>query len=156
MSTQDPIWSELVAQLKLKSATICSENSSVRECIDLMQSSKDPFLVLVDGNGRLSGVFTERDVMNCYVGTNLSDDTMVMAVMNRKAVTTTLQEPLRNVIDQMGANRVSQMPVIDNKEVIGVITVEAIWDYLGETFPDELLNLSSHYHKALPMQRNGG
>ena len=157
MTAQEPIWSDNVSQLKLKSATICSESDSIRVCIDKMQAERDPFLVILDANGKLSGVFTERDVMNCYVGTNLSDETMVMAVMNRRVVSTFPQECLRNVIDQMGALQVSQMPVIENKKVMGVITVEAIWEYLGDTFPQELVYLPSNSGQSLlPLQRHGG
>jgi signal-transduction protein with cAMP-binding, CBS, and nucleotidyltransferase domain len=156
MTTQDSIWSEHVAQLHLKAAIICNESDSVRDCIDRMQDSKDPFIVIVDSNGHLSGVFTGRDVMNCYVGTNLSDETMVMAVMNRRAVTTQPQDTLHHVINQMGANDVSQLAVLENKKVIGVITIEAILDHLGTTFPHELFNISPLKNPSSPLQRNGG
>jgi osmoprotectant transport system ATP-binding protein len=157
MNTLDPIWSEPISKLKLKTANIVNDQSSVRDCIDAMQSAKDPFLAILDGNNLFSGVFTERDVMNCYVGTNLADETLVIAVMNRKVVTVNPDATLREAIDSMGANRVSQMPVVDaDDKLIGILTVEALWDHLGETFPDELLNLPPQMNRSIPLQRNGG
>lgn len=156
MISLDPIWSEPVSRIRLKKANVLSEHSSVRDCIDAMQSANDPFLVILDDDQNFSGVFTEHDVMNCYVGTKLADETMVTAVMNRKVVTITYQDTLRDAIDRMGANRVSQIPVINEGKITGLLTVEALWEQLGETFPNELLNLPPQMNRSFPMQQNGG
>jgi CBS domain-containing protein len=112
-------------------------------------------MVLVDDKQSLKGVFTERDVMNAYVGTNLPDETTIGAIMNRRVNTTTSSTSVREVINLMGAERVSQLPVVDDEELKGILTVESIWEHLGENFPDELLNLPPRCDTSLK-QRNGG
>ena len=155
MSTHDPIWTEPVSQLKLKPAHTCSQDASIKECVDEMQKQKASFIVLTDDNERLTGVFTEHDVMNAYVGTNLPGETMIGAIMNRRMNTTTPSTSLREVINVMGANRVSQLPVLENDKIKGILTVEAIWEHLGENFPDELLNLPPRCDTSSLLQ-NGG
>jgi CBS domain-containing protein len=120
-----------------------------------MQKQKASFIVLTDDNERLTGVFTEHDVMNAYVGTNLPGETMIGAIMNRRMNTTTPSTSLREVINVMGANRVSQLPVLENDKIKGILTVEAIWEHLGENFPDELLNLPPRCDTSSLLQ-NGG
>lgn len=156
MDTYDLIWTEPVSHLKLKPAHTCSQELSLRECIDEMQKQKTAFMVLTNDKGSLTGVFTEKDVMNAYVGTNLPEETMIAAIMNRRVNTTTPDTPLRDVIDTMGANRVSQLPVIDGDQLLGILTVEALWDHLGESFPAELLNLPPRCDSSIPLQQNGG
>ena len=120
-----------------------------------MQKQKTSFMVLTDDNQRLTGVFTEHDVMNAYVGTNLPGETVIGAIMNRRMNTTTSNTSLREVINVMGANRVSQLPVLDNDDIQGILTVESIWEFLGENFPDELLNLPPRCDTS-SLQQNGG
>lgn len=148
------MWSEPISDLKLDPPALLTEESSIQECISHMQDKREPFLLLCDSEGQLSGIFTERDVMNSCVDTRLSLDTKVSAVMNRRVLTTKLECTIREAVNDMGAYRVSQLPVVEKNEVVGVVTVEKLLERLTEAFPDDLLNLPPH--ATVPSRQTGG
>lgn len=98
--------------------------------------------VLVLDQGRLVGIFTERDVMRRVVATGLDPAaTPVSAVMTRDVVTTSADQAIAECRALMSSRRIRHVPVQDGAALVGVITSGDILAYevaLQETQINEL------------------
>ena len=144
MSAQPTLWSERVSDLQLSETSLLPETTSIGDAVAEMQAQQRSFLLLVDASGDLSGIFTERDVMNSCVDTKLSLDTPIGAVMNRRVLTVDADTTLREALAEVGSYRVNQLPVMKGNEVFGVLTVEGLIEHMGQALPAELFDLPPH------------
>jgi len=153
--TPNLVGSDSVSTLPLKKPRFLPETSTLAECAEVMREEKEVFLLLNNDRDKTVGIFTERDMVLCYWSPEIDDSTPVMAVMNRKFITIDGESTIREAVDLLGANEISQVPVLEKKgEVKGVLTVEQLLDNLREAFPRELLNISANHQ--FPQKRVGG
>jgi signal-transduction protein with cAMP-binding, CBS, and nucleotidyltransferase domain len=155
VSVPNSIGSAPISSLALKKPVFLPETSTLTECSETMRSGKETFLLINNDRESTIGIFTERDMVLCYWSPEIDESTPVMAVMNRKFVTIDESSSTRDAVDLMGANEISQLPVLDKAgSVKGVLTVEQLLENLSDAFPKELLNLSSS--NQIPAKRVGG
>ncbi|HXW96370.1 MAG TPA: CBS domain-containing protein [Gemmatimonadales bacterium] len=97
-------------------------HSSVLEAAQLM-NSRGIGAVLVTREGKLEGIFTERDVMRRVVAGQLDPATTpVCDVMSTALVVTTQEAPIRECAALMTSRRIRHLPVMSADALIGVIT----------------------------------
>jgi CBS domain-containing protein len=79
-------------------------------------------VVLVDG--RLAGIFTERDVMRRVVAEGRSPETTsVSDVMTRSVACAAPETAYTELCEVMRERRIRHLPVIDGDDVIGMISI---------------------------------
>src|SRR5204862_5637745 len=84
-------------------------------------------LPVVDGQARLVGIFSERDVLrgfhNCgerFRGMRVSE------VMTRDPVTCHLDDNVNDVMGQMSERRSAKVPVLSESKLIGIVSVRDV------------------------------
>jgi len=97
-------------------------DTSVTECVRLMDAEKIGALVVMDGES-LTGIFTERDALNKVLAAGLDPgSTKVSDVMTKNpyciAPTTTVGEAMRLVTKR----RFRHMPIVKNGKVLAVVS----------------------------------
>lgn len=99
--------------------------------------------VLVEAEGRLLGIFTERDILTKLVGTGYDPATVkVDGVMTRNPETLTPEDPIAFALHRMSVGGFRHLPLVDAAgRPVGILSVKDIVDYLAEHFPEEILNI---------------
>jgi CBS domain-containing protein len=125
--------------------------SSLAECLRVVQrSGVGDSVLVVDGDGRLQGVLTERDIFARLVGTTVDLGQPVEEMMTRDPKTLRLDQTVRDAITLMRTGRYRNVPAVDaNGRLAGIIRQQDILRFLAESFPEELLNLPPRPHQAL-------
>jgi CBS domain-containing protein len=125
--------------------------SSLAECLQVVQrSGVGDSVLVVDADGRLMGVLTERDIFARLVGTTVDLGQPVEGMMTRVPKTLRLDQTVRDAIDLMQTGRYRNIPAVDEDgRLAGVIRQQDILRFLAESFPEELLNLPPRPHQAL-------
>lgn len=87
---------------------------------------------IVDADGRLEGVLTDRDVKRATPSALLSGQrqvweevvrgTKVAKVMTRDVVTATPDTPLREGVRRFVEDRIGCLPVVEGARVVGIVT----------------------------------
>ena len=86
--------------------------------------------VLVNDEGRLSGILSERDVTYRAVAAGLDPNTTaVSVVMTRNVITASPETRAVNGLQQMAENQIRHLPVVDGGSVIGIVSLR---DFLAE------------------------
>ena len=146
-------------QLHLESETVehchpskplCARSTdSVRSVLRSLQAQRTGAAMVCD-DGRLIGVFTERDALRLLAdGSNL--DMPVSEVMVRNPVTVRKTDTVARAISLMSVGGFRRLPIIDDKgNVEGVLKVSGLLHYLVEHFPKVVYTLppEPHYKTA--------
>lgn len=94
--------------------------------------------VLVVSEGRLAGVFTERDVLTRVVPEELPPaSTPVSRVMTREVRSVGADEPVGKVFELLSAKRFRHVPVVEGGRPVGMVSLSDFAGILGEVFEDE-------------------
>jgi CBS domain-containing protein len=121
-------------------------DASITECVRLMTASKIGALMVMD-DGRLIGIFTERDALNKVLAANLDPrNTKVSEVMTKDPYCISPATTVGDAMQLITERRFRHLPVVDNGKVLAVVssgdlTRWLVQDQLGEV--QELVNLAA-------------
>jgi CBS domain-containing protein len=100
-----------------------SPEATVFDAIKLM-AEKNIGSLLVMSHGILAGIFTERDyTRKIALAGKTSKQTLVKEILSRKVVTAASNYSVEECMRLMTENRVRHLPVLQNGEVIGIVSI---------------------------------
>jgi len=105
-------------------------------------------LIVMDG-ARLAGIVSERDYARKIILMGRSSpDTPVSAIMSSKVLCATPDQTIEDCMAMMTAKAVRHLPVLDNKQVIGIVSIgDLVKAIIGEQqFVIEQLENYIHGH----------
>jgi len=105
--------------------------------------------LLVMKNDTLSGIFTERDLMSRVVAEGLDPEKVqVSEAMTSSIATVPLETPIREAANIMSQNRIRHLPVLEEGQLYGVISVGDIlaWKLREQEFT--LHQLEDYFFKS--------
>jgi len=126
-------------------APVClRETATVHEAVQAMLAHHQAGVLAVDGQGRLSGIFTERDVLTRVVGKALdARTTPLKAVMTPNPEALTASQRVAYAVHCMSVAGYRTVPLIDGeRRPVGVVTVSDVIRWLAHLFPEAILNLA--------------
>lgn len=101
--------------------------------------------ILVLDNGRLAGIFTERDVLKRVVGAGLDPrTTLVSEVMTRDVITVTPETTVSDVMEIFATKRCRHLPVISHHTLSGLISIGDVSRYMADVHRTECEHLKSY------------
>jgi CBS domain-containing protein len=113
---------ELLAAKGNHKVLMVEPTSTVRDAAQVMNEAGTGS-VLVHNNGRVVGIFTERDLMRRVVAADkLPGGTTVAEVMTTALVTATPDATLADCGQLMSERRIRHLPVMEGDAVAGVVT----------------------------------
>lgn len=101
--------------------------STVEDAIHFM-SSKKISAVLINENGNTVGIFTERDVVRCYIAKEGRKfrEISVKEGMTTNLMVAELNDDLNSVMSVMVEKNIRHLPVIKDGKVIGMLSIRDI------------------------------
>jgi CBS domain-containing protein len=102
--------------------------------------------VLVEEDGALVGIFTERDLLNRVDhGDALWSHLVVRDVMTPHPMVIHPDESLSEALRRLTQGHRRHLPIVDERgHVLGLISIRDILSYVAERFPEEMMNLPPH------------
>ena len=99
----------------------------------LLMIEKNISGVLVTENGRLTGIFTERDyATKVAVKGRASKETLVRDVMTQNPFTVTLDTTVAQCMSLMSEKKIRHLPVMDGEGLLGIISIGDLVKYIIE------------------------
>ena len=123
---------------------IClSETSTVHDAVRTMLAQRQAGVLVTDTQGRLVGIFTERDVLTRVVGRDLdARRTPLGEVMTRNPEALSASDRVAYAIHCMSVAGYRTVPLVDAEHrPIGLVTVSNVIRWLADLFPATVLNL---------------
>ncbi|MBA3677078.1 MAG: CBS domain-containing protein [Sphingosinicella sp.] len=96
-----------------KAPACCAPEASVGDAAKLMVENDCGQIPVVDNNGVLVGIITDRDIACRCVAEGKQSDTPVSEVMSKSAITVTQDASLDECCKKMEDNQIRRLPVVD-------------------------------------------
>lgn len=107
-----------------------SSDSIVYDALDLMYEKNVSALLVID-HGNLAGIFTERDyARKIILKGKASRETRIAEVMTKDLITVTPDSTIDECMRLMTNNFIRHLPVIDNNQLVGIISIGDVVKYI--------------------------
>ena len=125
------------ASLMTPAPATCGPGDSLGQALATMWSRDVGCLPVVDADGRVLGMVTDRDaaVAACTRGQRM-DDINVQSVMSTKVVACAPTDPQDSVLALMRAHQVRRVPVVEEGRLVGIVTVNDLARAMGTAADD--------------------
>ncbi|EGC35626.1 hypothetical protein DICPUDRAFT_91991 [Dictyostelium purpureum] len=120
------------------------EDSTVYDAIKVMNEKRVGATIVVDKNNRMTGIFSERDYLSKVDLRGLTPrETLVKDIMSSKVITVSGDSGASKCLSIMTKRNIRHLPVLDNKRLIGMLSIGDIVKYIISEQSQELNGLKS-------------
>ncbi len=137
-----------VGELVLTARPTLTPQNSVGEAAREMRDSRHGSVTVCE-EGRLAGIFTERDLLRFFAKHQQTPedilDTPLSEVMSRKPAVVSSSDTLLEATQRMDQGGYRRLPVLDESgSCLGYVDVKTITHFLVEHFPAAIYNQASY------------
>lgn len=112
-----------VIDIMTKNCVTIEPMASLKQAMDDMERHDVRHLVVVDADGRLEGIVSDRDLLAATGWVDEpSDSRRVMDVMHRDVKTTNRQAEVVAIATEMIVDAIGCLPVVEDDHVVGIVT----------------------------------
>jgi len=131
-----------VADIAMRPHARVEVDAPMWKVVDEMKS-KGRGAVLVEEEGALVGIFTERDLLNRIDHSDaLWSHVVVRDVMTPHPMVIRRDDSLAEAMRRLTQGRRRHLPIVDDKgTVLGLISIRDILSFVAGRFPEEMMNL---------------
>ena len=121
-----------------------SPDSAVFDAIEKMAEISAGTALVMDGN-QLAGIISERDfIRKIYLRKKYGQGVTVKEIMSTELTTVTPDESLETCMNTMTQKRIRHLPVLEDGNVVGIVSLGDIVKYLNDEKDFEIKNLQSY------------
>ncbi|OPX67384.1 MAG: inosine 5'-monophosphate dehydrogenase [Methanoregulaceae archaeon PtaB.Bin056] len=120
---------ESIRSIMTSQVTSLPDSASLQDAIDIIKGKMIGGIPILDGDGALTGIVTERDVMTVLANERVT--CTVEEIMSRSLRVTDPDCPIGKVTKEMTRYRFRRLPVVSDDVLYGIITTTDIMKYLG-------------------------
>jgi CBS domain-containing protein len=101
--------------------------------------------LLITENGKLIGIFTERDyARKLILKGKSSKDTIIGDLMTKNPFTVTPDSSIEDCMQLMSNKRIRHLPVVENNELVGVISIGDVVQFIIDEQKSTIAHLQSY------------
>ncbi len=133
----------LVEDLMTESVVTVPADATLREAIGRLLAEDVGSVIVVDGDGNPGGIVTETDTLEAVHGSDAPpSERDILDLTHGAVVTTTPDATVQGVARTMARENVKKVPVLDDLDLVGVITLTDVVWHLSE-IRQEALDLAA-------------
>jgi CBS domain-containing protein len=145
-----------ISELSMRTPVLIDASATVVDAVNAMNQHHIGCL-LVQRNGKLVGIFTERDVLTRVVFHEGNRTLKVEAVMTASPQTLKSSDNLAFALNRMSDGGYRHVPIVDRAgHPVGVLSVKDIVTFLVDLFPEDVLNLPPSPDLGIAKDADGG
>lgn len=118
----------------MKTPYVVEKDILLREAAKIMSSKNIGCLMLVSAK-KIKGIITERDLMK-----NFSSNAKISSAMSKNVVSISSEEDLQKALELMNKNKIKKLPVVEDGDLVGIITATDLLSNADELEGDFLFN----------------
>jgi CBS domain-containing protein len=129
-----------VSVLRTDDYVAVSPYTPLSQAIEAMKNDEGG-CVIVSDDGRVAGIFTERDLLTKVLGEDVDLETPINGWMQPVVETLSPEATIGDAVRLMNEKSFRNIPLVKNGELRGSISVFDIITYLAECYPKATMNL---------------
>jgi len=129
-----------VSVLPTEEYVAVSPHAPLSQVIEAMKKDEGG-CVIVSDDGRVAGIFTERDLLTKVLGQNIDLGSPISIWMQPVVETLSSEASVGDAVCLMNEKSFRNIPLVKEGELVGSISVFDIITYLAECYPKATMNL---------------
>jgi CBS domain-containing protein len=130
-------------------------SDTVADAVEVMRRHQIGCVLVITAEGKLAGIFTERDLLRRVVVPGLPLSSPITEVMTPSPVTASPAEPIAQAVGRMQEGTFRHLPVVsESGSPLGVLSAKRVVHYLVEHFPSTVCCLPPDPN-VYPSEREG-
>lgn len=127
----------LVKDIMTRSPFTISPDTNLLNCAKIMVKKKVGSLLIVDKKN-LVGFISEKDILWALVKKSKNDLSKIRAIdiSPRKIATIQPSATIKEAIEKMKKTKFERFPVVQNQELLGIVTIKDILNFHPEVYPE--------------------
>ncbi len=118
---------------------------SVYEALEILENHNVGAVVVVEENGKLDGIFTERDYARKVILKGRSSrETSVRDIMTEKVIFVNPDTKIEECMQLMSIKHIRHLPVLKDDELVGIISISDVVRYIIQQ-KDFIIQNLEHY-----------
>jgi len=115
---------ENILQSKGRAVHTLPTGASIAEAVEVLNTRRIGAIVVTTADGKVAGILSERDVVR-----HLGKDWGALAsrpvsdVMTKDVVTMSRRATVAEVMERMTERRIRHLPIVDNGELVGIVSI---------------------------------
>jgi CBS domain-containing protein len=139
-----------ILDLKGRRVVTIDSEATVQEAAAKLVQNDVGSLPVLDADGRLAGVLSERDVLRLVHHRGEQFGSLpVSAVMTCNPVTCRVDDSVDEVMGLMSERRIAKVPVVEDDALVGVVSVGDVIKLMYDKVASENRHLMSYIHGDL-------
>lgn len=120
-----------VTALKQHPPVTIGESATIGQAMTLMTSSNVGAVLVVDGEGNLTGIFSERDLLKKVVGLEAGFEKLpITQFMSPRPESVATTDTLNFVLQKMDAGGYRHVPVLENGKPVSIVSARDMLRFL--------------------------
>jgi len=135
----------LISQLLKRDVISISENKTIYNAIKLLAKNNIGALPVLNSNMELCGIISERDIIK-EISNNISVNfkkSFISSIMTSVVITINRNTQSEDIMDIMSKNKIRHIPIVENKVLLGIVSIGDVVKRLLEKFKLENQHLKS-------------
>ena len=147
---------DTLADVVRQAPLILEGTTSLAETIHKMREDRRACVLVVE-SGKLTGIFTERDILMKVAGTVMNlESTPLNQVMTPDPVTLPADSNVAYALNLMVLEGFRHIPMVDDDErPVAVVSMRNLIEYLGSFYSRDLLTIAPHPRLSRFKNRDG-
>lgn len=115
----------LISQLLKRDVISINPHKTVFNAIKLLTENNIGALPVIDDNKDLCGIISERDIiksMSQNIGTNFKKS-LINSIMTSNVITISNKAISEDIMDIMTKNKIRHIPIVENKLLMGIVSI---------------------------------
>ena len=108
----------------------CKTTCMVADAVTVMDGHNVGSILILDDNDKLVGIFTERDIMHCFVKNISFKDETMGKIMTPNPITFDASTEISVAISVMSEKKIRHLPVTEGGKLTGVVSYRDLVSYL--------------------------
>lgn len=147
---------DTIKALGLGDVVAIDQRSTVGTALETVQREGKGYVLLLDDDGKLAGLMTERDVLMKIVARDIRYDDSIAGYMTSAPRALTERETIATAIRLMDETGYQHIPIIDDSGApVSVLRTIDIVKFLAEAFPAQVLNMPPEPHQTIQEEEGG-
>lgn len=129
-----------ITLLETDDYVLIAPSTPLAEAIEQMKMDEGGCAIVCEGR-RVVGIFTERDLLTKVIGEEIDLKTPVSELMSPVVATLSNDATIGDAVRMMNDKSYRNIPLVNEGELSGSISVFDVITYLAESYPKETMNL---------------
>ncbi|PHS36299.1 MAG: CBS domain-containing protein [Alkaliphilus sp.] len=117
-----------VKDLMTKHISVADVNTPIKQVAKKMKDLNVGSIPVCDSTNQPVGIITDRDIATRCVSDGIKDSERAQSIMSRDLVCVSPDTHIHEASRIMGENQIRRLPVVENKKIVGMISIGDLTD----------------------------